>query len=429
MKWVKVRDKLMLGPHYKIERFGISFLLVCFILFIFMLMGIRYKVIADNELITNQAVYTEKFVTSRSDVSGKVVNVYNNADRTRSFVLCKFDDIAKVSLNAKNYQAFLTGANIKGNSLDLKSSPTGSIYVFGTTGYFGIYLVDYGGFPKQVLSLTIRANSEIVPVEGDGRMVDDDASFAEFDQFRILFNPGAQKATKVDALESGKLNILDLFNETVIDSQEKEKKEAIDKQMKLMQTDLTKIDEYETRLASIELDGVSVIVPDRPISIRGDEVVVEDEGTKQEHLDLRADYTFPRGWRFDWYNNKISEKGYIADIIEPNMTYSEYVASIGAEADEGASELGIKDIVWFMSNGETFTDFMAKFSTDSISNETLDSMNQAINELTEAWKEYYDHKTEYQRKLLGDLIQLDLQANSMERNYTVNNAEEVLLLY
>ena len=102
----------------------------------------------DAETLSNQAVYTTEVVTSRSQVAGSVVSVLSNKEQTKAFVLLKMESMENLSTNADDYKLFVAGSNSGGTYSDIKSQPSGGIYVFGSTGYIGFYLVNH----KSVLS-------------------------------------------------------------------------------------------------------------------------------------------------------------------------------------------------------------------------------------------------------------------------------------
>lgn len=275
--------------HKKIERFGLTFIILSFLLIFMLVMGYFNNRKINNNLLSENAMYSTRFTTSRTNVSGTVEGVYTSEDKTRSFVLLKFNDISKVSLDADTYQAFLTGANLKRNKRDLMSNPAGSLYVFGTSGYFGVYLVDKSGFDKQILDLTIRANSEIVPVISDGRSVGGDESFKIYDQFKIYFNPAADNAEISKVLSKEEFDVVDLYNEIVISPQEIIARENIQKTLQDMFNAQTRVEEFSDRLSNISIDGVRMKIPAGPREIRKD-VVQKVYKEKPDDVDIDGKY-------------------------------------------------------------------------------------------------------------------------------------------
>lgn len=278
------------NKHKKIERFGLMFIVLSFLLVFLLVMGYFNNQKINKNLLSENAMYSTRFTTSRTNVSGTVEGVYTSEDKTRSFVLLKFNDISQVSLDANTYQAFLTGANLDQNKRDLLSHPAGSLYVFGTSGYFGVYMVDKEGFDKQILDLTIRANSEIVPVVSDGRSVGGDESFKIYDQFKIYFNPAADSAEVSKVLSKEEFDVVDLYNEIVISPQEIIARENIQKTLQDMANAQTRIDEFSDRLASISIDGVKMKVPAGPREIRKD-VIQKVYKEKLDDVEIDGKYS------------------------------------------------------------------------------------------------------------------------------------------
>ena len=94
----------------------------------------------DDQMLASRAVYTTDATFSRTNQTSKVVGVFTNSDKTRGMVLIKFADGVNISSSASDYKVFTTASNLKKGKEDLASKPAGSIYVFGTSGYIGLYL-------------------------------------------------------------------------------------------------------------------------------------------------------------------------------------------------------------------------------------------------------------------------------------------------
>ena len=246
-------EKLKLGPHYRMERFSLLFCVMIVGIFITTGLCFAAHVQSQNTTLDEQAIYSTEFETSKTGVSGKVVDVYSSKDKTKTLLLLKFDDTKVVSTNADNYQMFLTGASVEQNKQTLDGVPSGSIYMFGNTGYMGVYLVNKDGFGPQILDLVVRCNSELQTkssenAEATGKEVED-KSFADYDQFRVYFNPGAAKAKHLDCLDGTKApSITNFYNEAVITPQEDAIHKQLETQVNDMRVSLNQIQESEKRL-------------------------------------------------------------------------------------------------------------------------------------------------------------------------------------
>ena len=155
-KFEKTRDKFKLGPHHKMERFGVV-TLVFFLCVAFVLGGSFYQFREQSKInLNDQAIYTTTFRTSLSQTQGEVVGVYGNKDNTKVYVLMKFSDSSSVTLNADNYKVFISAYQAR-----LKREPKGVFQVLGSTGYIGVELISNGGFDSQVMDMWLRIGDNI----------------------------------------------------------------------------------------------------------------------------------------------------------------------------------------------------------------------------------------------------------------------------
>ena len=194
----------MTSRHKRMETFAVSFGILIFGILVVTIVSFGMFIQQQNNTLSSKAIYTTDFSTSKTNIPGTVVGVYASEDRTKAFILMKFDDVKSISTNANNYQVFMTGINGQKRRETLKSSPAGSVYVFGNSGYMGIYLVNNEGFPTQILDIVVRANAELVKKSDNVSSENtNDESFSNYDQFRIYANPGATDATVLKCLSNG----------------------------------------------------------------------------------------------------------------------------------------------------------------------------------------------------------------------------------
>lgn len=417
-------EKLKLGPHYRMERFSLLFCVMVVGIFITTGLCFAAHVQTQNTTLGEQAIYSTEFETSKTGVSGKVVDVYSSKDKTKTLLLLKFDDTKVVSTNADNYQMFLTGASVEQNKQTLDGVPSGSIYMFGNTGYMGVYLVNKDGFGPQILDLVVRCNSELQTkssedAEATGKEVED-KSFADYDQFRVYFNPGAAKAKHLDCLDGTKApSITNFYNEAVITPQE----DAIHKQLKTqvndMRVSLNQIQEYEKRL---ETEGVTV--PAEPSVIAGDKVITNDDGS----YTYKPSTVLPGGYDLDWQHKSVTEgfiKGLIKKTDSPNMTVDQYFAMMTREANADASgnQLDTNDIEWQLNDGTLISSLSGGKSS------RYTKYMDMCNDLTNAWRTYYNQKVDYQREMLGSLLDLEVSKDGILTSSSVNTSEHALRCY
>lgn len=415
-------EKLKLGPHYRMERFSL--------LFGVMLVGLLLTVSAcfvahvqkQGNTIGEQAIYTTEFETSRTGVSGKVENVYTSKDKTKTFLLLSFDDVSTISTNADNYQMFLTGATVEQNKETLDGLPSGSIYMFGNTGYMGIYLVNRDGFSPQILDLVVRCNAELQTQESQD--VDEeveDQSFVNHDQFRVYFNPGASQAEHLDCLDADKApSVSDFYDEAVIEPQEDELHATLTDQVNQLRVDLNTIQEYEQRV-----ENAGINLPSEPDIIAGDKVVQNDDGT----YTYKPATVVPGGYDLDWQHTSVVD-GFLDDLIAetdtPNMTQDQFFAMMAREAngDATGNQLDRNDIEWTLNDGTPIASLSGGSNASRYTQYT-----ELCNNLTSAWRTYYNAKVTYQRDTLGELLDLEVQKDSILTGSSINTSDNVLQCY
>ena len=275
--------KLKFDKHHRFEWFGVGVVALAIVMLFISISAFVVQTKQNNENKANRVIYTQKFGTSLSGLKGQVEKIYRSDDKTKVFLLLHWDSgsSAKLSLNSKNYQMFLTGATTSGSEIKGEylqhESVTGGFYVFGSSDYMGIYLIDSNGFPSQLYDLVIRCNSQLVTKSDIKEGAKDENgdvkdTFSLFDQFRIYFNPGANDADKAEFLNKNSWSATDAYEECVTRDQEKTMRDKLDQDLVTINNDLTQISEYRERL-----EAQGVVVPDDPEAIRGD--VITNEAT------------------------------------------------------------------------------------------------------------------------------------------------------
>lgn len=421
----KLGTRLKLDSHHSIERFGVFFgaLLLSGVLIFTATGGSAFT--NNQEILSSRSLYTPTFLTSKTAVSGNVPGIYVNEDRTRSMVLMQFNDTTQVSANAEDYQGFLTGSTTSLNQQGLKTDVTGSVYVFGSTGYMGVMLDSDKPFTPQIMELTMRANSELVYKEEDAtteKKVAADGSFEKYDQWQVFFNPGGSEATVSPALSGDKVDVGAIFNEIVISVDEKKIRTSLDVQLALMQTELNRIKDGTAELERTTADSGSLrlMPPKVPQQIAGDEVTgkakVQDTPST---LKLETKFVMPLGYDFDWRSASVMDS-YLDDLIP---TGSNYVSFLAERAKQTPDEFRINDLKWLLSDG---TDLKRDYDSG---NTTIKPLFDIMNKLSQAYQDYYKDKKVYQVDLHSQLLDLEVQLRNVEANYTVNTSEQALLSY
>lgn len=406
--------KFKLDGHHRIERFGFIFiiLLCCFSLVVGLCASAKIE--ASRMSMTEETIYNTEFSSSRTGTTGKVVNVYRNKDKTKAFILLQFDDVSTISRDANTYQMFLTGSTPSGGRSDLKSEPSGSIYMFGGTGYMGIYLVDKNQFEKQILDLTIRCNDELVTVDEENLATEYDDSFLKYDQFKVFFNPAGENGEILRCLDSDETpTAYDLYVQSVIEPQEKEIKATLDTDVKKLQTDLNLINE---RVQNLENENV--VVPELPDFLSDDKVISIKNDDGIETLTYQPSVVLAGGYDFDWRNNCVYTS-YTKALDIGNLSLQQYMNQKSLEENDTFTASDIDD--WYMTDGTLVDDNMADISYEQIIGD--------IELLQSAWKTYFEDKKTYEITDLTSLLKLELLAESIRSDYTLNTSELVLQCY
>lgn len=408
-------SKIGFDKHHKFERFGVIFGSLCLALVIVISTAFVGKMQLDSKNMTNNVIYTTKFTTSISNINGTVNNIYRSKDKTKLFLLLNISDISNISVNAKNYQLFLTGCEVKGEnivgmSLEHKNV-NGSIYMFGSTGYMGIYFVDNECFPSQLYDLVVRCNSKIVSSASSLDTDEDDGekdSFSLYDQFRIYFNPGGADCDVAEFLDKDDWTIVDAYEECVSRSGEQELRNTLTTDIETMQSNLSAIDEYTERLK-----GLNVVVPDASSLIAGDEIVKDDDG----HLTYKPKHVLASGFDYDWYNGSIKD-GYLGKLCG-DLTHTQYLSKKRTEVE--GTQFSTSNIEWVLTDGTPVSDLDTEVSANK-------SITDTINLLTSSWNTYYANKKNYQCTDLKSLLYLELDSLNVESDYTINSDKDTALI-
>ena len=112
MNNIRTRLPWLFGGHYKMERFGLSFLALCIAMGIVIGMVANTRRLDLKEVLGNQVMYTTQFVMSRSHSVGDVQSINVSEDGTRCLILIRWQDMTNVAIDASDYQLFLTGSNM-----------------------------------------------------------------------------------------------------------------------------------------------------------------------------------------------------------------------------------------------------------------------------------------------------------------------------
>ena len=411
-KFEKTRDRFKLGPHHKMERFGVV-TLVFFLCVMFVLGGSFYQFREKSKVnLNDQALYTTTFKTSLSQTQGEVVGVYGNKDNTKVYVLMKFSDSSNVTLNADNYKVFISAYQAR-----LKREPKGVFQVLGSTGYIGVELISNGGFDSQVMDMWLRIGDNIRKTKyEESELHKIDKSFNEYDQTRILLNPGAKGVKYAPVLDDNSATIADIYKAIVATDQETAIKQSLQERINDMQVEYNTIDEYRRRLQSLD-----VRVPKMPKMIEGDsfEVLKDENDENTLDYDYKAGQIYPSGLMLDWRNLTLVDGGYFKSI-DPSITNKEdyYLKLVAGNTEDEASDedTGQEEWQWAYTNGSEISDDSG-IDRDKAALDAISTYENAVSK-------YENLKREYQTTLQWELLLLEINSDNVNLDAQVNADNE-----
>lgn len=427
-KAVAFSKRFKLDSHHAIERFGVFFGLFVVTGAIVLAGSGAAAFTAGRDALAERALYTTQFETSKTQQRGEVDGVYVNHNRDKALVMMSFDPNAAISYQAQDYQAFLMGSS---ENLDTEEVSTqgisGQFHVFGSTGYVGVLLDADEPFDRQVLNLTVRSNAELSYDDGADQTASEDEetagdpTFQQYDQWRIFFNPGASGVTEIAALDDLSFDPARAYYDTVLKASEDEARAALDEQLRLMRSDLSRIESYSDDLQTTKADGLYLRPPEVPSSIAGDEVTgtsASESEDGESTLALETDSVVPGGFDFNWRAGNVYD-GYLDVLVPSGQTTSQFLAA-KSEETEDEENTSVSDIEWTLSDGSSLTDDYQE------SDVTMRPLFTVMNNLSQAYADYEKHKSEYQSTLMLDLLRLDVDLRDVQSNSSTRDDDDVL---
>ena len=197
----------LFSRHYGTERFFIM-IAVCFaVLVVLSTYGGIIEHQNNRQRISSTAIYNRNYIWSRTGSKGEVVGMFTDTSRSAAFVLLR-NDAATTSTSAQAYQVFM-----KGRDEALENTPVLTVFVYGPTGYVGLYFKDTAGFRNQVYSLIVRNDSAASEHANEGTFtnVERDQSFIDHNQIRLYLNFGASEVPVAPVMDIPNVTPLQLF--------------------------------------------------------------------------------------------------------------------------------------------------------------------------------------------------------------------------
>lgn len=449
--------RILTGSHYKMERFCLLFsaLFLTMLLILLNCLRINYKHAQLN--LGAQAVYTRSGQFSLSQTYVNVENVYRNKDFTKAFVLLKTEDAGMRTLpaDAKDYMMFMTAMEKKS---PLTCTPTGAIYMFGNTGYIGLYFADEKGFEANMYDIVLRNTRMIVqPQTAAADASFRDKSYVKNNQMHFYVNLAGSDGVEASFLEQENPTMRDIYVELLSMSDESSIKQGLNTTLLEMNATMAQINEYGLRLS----ETYGLAVPLLPVSIEGDyvttnpeltianpnvfsstmlrrtgsahvasqytiEVDSSDDAAYQEYvrgddLYLVTDFVFPGGVQFDYQSTSLLD-GIVEQFKDPSMTYDQWLTHQQTEANNySSSDTGANWGQWKYKDGRNFESSAYDVTLQAIGSD-IAQYEQAVNKLVSL-------KSGYQTKQLYDLLALDTSSKSVATMFTIRTDSEVLTLW
>ncbi|WP_026820071.1 hypothetical protein [Arthrobacter castelli] len=431
-KALAVGKTFRLTSHHAIERFGVFFGALVLGGALVLSMSGASAFMAGRDTLRDTALWTPDFTTSKTDLSGEVDGVYTNAAGNQALVMMHFDDGAQISYNAADYQAFLLGSDERLDSEKLDTAGIeGSFHVFGSTGYVAVLLTADEPFKQQVLNLTVRANAELSlkQQQADGQDAQElasDETFAKYDQWRVFINPGATGAKELSALNGDDFKPAQVYYQIVLKPEEQQARQELNSKLLAMRTNLAQIKAYSNDLLTTQVDGLSLRAPEVPDSIAGDQITGQSAAESkngQSTLALQTDTVVAGGFGFSWRNNNVYD-GYLDELVPEDQSYVRHLSQKtqqSSTSDDTSS--GVGGMEWILSDGSNLT-------TDyGASDAAMQPLINVMNNLSQAYQDYYSNKSQYQSSLKLELLHLDMELRDVQANSSSNSGDDFLVTF
>lgn len=410
-----IMGKFKLGPHYKMERMALMVgVLFCGLI---ITTGASFATYQSEQKVklTGQAVYTTKLKFSKTDHSGEISNVYRSSDGKTAYVLFKMDDVTNMSLTSKNYKIFVSAFNQK-----LKFNPSGSFFIFGSTGYMGIRLHDERGIPKQILDITIRSIKDISDSDNTNIADDgEDASFKKYDQAQIYANPGGSKAKVIKELNNASITPNDLYMTMIANPADNKVHKEIKASESKLDRLLTRANEYSTRIKDL-----GYTVPATPSWIDGDHM---------SNGKFVTSHTVVGGINLNY--NKTLSQGYINQIADNIDALNAFLIKKGNEANDNSLTESTPNITKLSkpdtvdNKGKKVPGTTIDLSGDSKGVVDVATLQNNVTELQTTWNDILQEKRNLQITLMRKLISIDYDTQTQSDSFSVSSGKKAFVVW
>lgn len=402
------------GKHHHIELFGILLGTLVLVLLINSISICVYASRENDKVLSEKAIFAHAFVTSLSGKEGSISQLYVNNDRTKCVLLYKFTDMNDMITDASKYQVFIKSFDVfKGDYSSrgtTRLSVDGGYYVFGSTGYSALYLSAVNGFHQDAYEVIVRCNEVLRVQDTENENAKNDASYAKYDQWRVIVNPNGNDAKVCDFLDD--FNITSLYQDAVIDNNESQVRDKLLSDISIMYEQKKMIDSYKQNLKSM-----NVQIPSLPVSMADDQFEVDEEGL----IRYKSGYKFENGVDYDWYDKTLHDVSFL-DMVRPSdMTDIQFFNSLNNYQAQASNLTSDK---WYMEDGSeiVFDDSNLKFNN-------MQSIKENITRYNEAVTNYYNAKKSYHCTDLVNYLYLEYEMNNAGKYFTSNYSDGVVTVW
>ncbi|WP_078598692.1 hypothetical protein [Evansella clarkii] len=407
-----LRDKLKLGSHHKMERFTAMLGVTLSFLLMFSIFSFANHRTDVAQSVSAQAVYTKDFNFSLSNERVHVEGVFGNEDKTDVMILLRMQNPRNMSMNANNYELFITGAR---SSLSYEPDVTFSL--FGSTGYGIIRFQDEGSIPQEVVDITIRSNTELSAQTGSGSSGDSDStdgSFAEYDQGKLFVNPGAEDVETLDWLKTGEEDPITLYTALIAEPLDEEIRENIAKETEGLAQLLNRGQEYTNRLIAGGYEP-----PETPWFVGGD--YIDDEGVFVAAQNVAGAHVLD-------YSTTSIRDGYINQVMSDLSSFDTYMKEAAEDTKDRDGRSEQVDRVQTLNHEDGSVLDLTTVSTGSSPSAQV-AAKDSVESLQATWRTYLNTKSKLQRDLMRQLLVLDADIQSQASSYSIQSDEDAVIFY
>lgn len=446
-----IRQKLFLDNHHKMERFCLLF--VIFVLVLGLLFGICFKTHQDNQKLnlSTTALYTKTAQFSLTKETLSFIDLYRNNDFTKAFVLLKVNgDMSNLSIKPNDYQILVTGQESK-----LTCNIRGGVYVFGTTGYIGLYFTDASGFDSALYNMVLRSYN-IIGEHSNPNAAQQfgDASYSKFNQANFFVNLRGEDGVVADFLSADQPVVEDIYKEIIAIEDFNSIIEDADKTLSDMNTSMSLLNEY-----MIRLQKYNISVPELPIYLSGDQIVTDGTLTATNPLEFDVNtmsssgivsgdasysntdmmfgtvasvgetdklyfvtnYVYPGGVQFNYQDAKVTDP-FLTTLYPDGRTYKDFMTSKSLESQTNYAKFEPVE-KWYYSDGREFIYDEAYAGIDEKAiNDIITSYNNELYNLCYL-------KRQYQCEHMIDILKNEADANSIVSLVEFYSSENSVLMY